>query len=116
MKKYMIIAAILMSGSIFAQNIVPPQLDAAGEKVRVTYYYENGKIQQEGFYKDGKLNGTWVSYDENGNKNAIGEYTNGVKTGRWFFWNGDNLSEVNYSKSKIESIKNWKQDAIVNRN
>jgi antitoxin component YwqK of YwqJK toxin-antitoxin module len=52
----------------------------------------------------------------NGNKKAIGEYNNGEKTGKWFFWNGDALSEVDYSQSKITSVSKWKKDALANRN
>ena len=66
--------------------------------------------------KDGKLVGMWVSYDINGVKKAIGEYNNGQKIGKWLFWNDKTLSEVDYSESRITSVKNWKQDAIVNRN
>lgn len=84
MKKYMIIGAVLISGMMFAQDIAP-KLEAVGQKVRVTYYFEDGKVQQEGFFKDGKLEGTWISYDTDGNKKAIGEYNSGVKTGKWFF-------------------------------
>jgi antitoxin component YwqK of YwqJK toxin-antitoxin module len=115
MKKYMIIGAVLISGMIFAQNI-EPKLEAVGQKVKATYYFESGKVQQEGFFKDGKLEGTWIAYDANGNKKSIGEYSNGQKTGKWFFWNNETLSEVDYSQSRIASVKNWKQDALVNRN
>lgn len=113
MKKYMIIGAVLISGVIFAQNIAP-KLEAVDQKVKVTYYYENGKVQQEGFFMNGKLEGTWVSYDSNGNKKSSGEYLKGVKTGKWFFWNNSNLAEVDYSQSKITTVKNWKQEGIVN--
>ncbi len=115
MKKYMIIGALLVSGFISAQNIEPKH-EVVGEMVKSTYYYENGKVSQEGFYKDGKVHGKWISYDESGNKKAIGEYTDGAKTGKWFFWNNAILSEVDYSESRIAAVKNWKEDAIVNRN
>ena len=115
MKKYLFIAAILISGVISAQNIAPKH-EVVGNLVKSTYYYENGKVSQEGFYKDGKVHGQWTSYDQNGNKIAIGEYNNGVKTGKWFFWNKATLSEVDYSDSRVASVKSWKEDAIVNRN
>lgn len=110
----MILAAVLVSGFAFAQA-VKPVLEQNGDLVKATYYYENGQIQQEGFFKDGKLNGQWVSYDESGNKKAIGEYANGEKTGKWFFWNDKSLSEVDFSKSKISNVKAWTQEAIVNK-
>ena len=70
MKKCVILAAVLFSGILTAQE-GKPELETVGNKVKATYYYENGKIQQEGFFKDGKLDGIWVSYDENGNKKTF---------------------------------------------
>lgn len=113
MKKYIVIGAILITGMIFAQA-PKPQLEAEGNKVKATYFYENGQVQQTGFYKDGKLDGKWVSYDKEGNKLAIAEYKKGEKVGKWFHWNASTLSEVDYSDNKIASVKNWKKEAIVN--
>jgi len=115
MKKYMTIGLMLVSGVIFAQKSEAKH-EVEGEQVKSIYYYENGKVSQEGFYKDGKVHGKWISYDQNGNRTAVGEYTNGIKTGKWFFWNNNALSEVDYSDSRVAAVKNWKQDAVVNRN
>ena len=115
MKKIMILGALVISALTFAQD-VKPKLEQEGQLVKATYYHENGQMQQEGFFRDGKLVGIWVSYDVNGVKKAIGEYSNGQKIGKWLFWNDKTLSEVDYSESRIASVKNWKQDAIVNRN
>ncbi len=111
----MIIGAMLVSSMLFAQNI-KPTLEANGNKVKATYFYDNGLVQQQGFYKDGKLEGQWISYDTTGNKKAIGNYSQGQKTGKWFFWNKAVLSEVDYVNSTIALVTNWKQDAIVNVN
>ncbi|MFT5253832.1 MAG: antitoxin component YwqK of YwqJK toxin-antitoxin module [Flavobacteriales bacterium] len=113
MKKYIMIAAVLFSGILFAQN-TKPQLEAVGNQVKATYHYENGKVQQQGHYLNGKLQGEWISYDVDGNKLAIGEYNKGQKVGKWFFWNNSVLSEVDYSANRIASVKNWKKDAVVN--
>jgi hypothetical protein len=118
MKKCIILVAILFSGIIFAQK-AEPVLEPFGKKVKATYFFENGQVQQEGFFENGKLEGVWVSFDEKGNKTSSGEYNNGKKTGKWFFWseksdNGfSNLSEVDYSNNRIASVKNWKQEVIV---
>jgi antitoxin component YwqK of YwqJK toxin-antitoxin module len=111
MKKYITLGIMLVSGVIFSHTT--PKLEAHGDMVKATYYYENGQIQQEGYFKDGKPEGNWVAYDINGNKKSIGEYTNGQKTGKWVFWSDNALSEVDYSNSKISKIKTWKQEAIV---
>ena len=110
MKKFITLGALLVSGVIFASS---PKLEAHGDMVKATYYYENGTVQQEGYFKDGKLEGTWVAYDINGDKKSIGEYSNGEKTGKWIFWNGTGLTEVNYDNNKVDKIKTWKQEAIV---
>lgn len=112
MKKYIIIAAVLISGMIFAQD-AKPKLEAVGNLVKATYFHENGNIQQQGFFKDGKLQGEWTSYDTKGNKMAIAVYDKGEKTGKWFFWNNSVLSEVDYSKNQIATVKSWKNDALV---
>ncbi len=114
MKKIFILGALLITGLTFAQT-KKPFLEQEGDLVKATYYYENGKVQQQGYFKDGKITGQWVAYDESGNKKSIGEYTNGEKTGKWFFWNDKSLSEVDYSDSRVAAVKTWKQDAIVNK-
>ena len=73
MKKYIILTALLFSGIAFAQEN-DPKLEAIGELVRTTYYFENGKVQQEGFFKNGKLEGIWISFDINGNKLSVANY------------------------------------------
>ncbi|SHF90223.1 MORN repeat variant [Flavobacterium segetis] len=113
MKKYIILSAILFSSVSFAQES-KPQLDAVGELVKATYYFENGKIQQEGFFKNGKLDGVWTSYDNKGNKQAVATYNDGEKTGKWFFWSDTTITEVDYSNSRIASVKKGKHDALVN--
>jgi len=112
MKKIMILGALVISGFTFAQA-KKPMLEQEGNLVKATYYYDNGQIQQQGYFKDGKLEGSWVAFDEKGNKKSIGEYTNGEKTGKWFFWNDKSLSEVDYSNSRVANVKSWKQDALA---
>ncbi|TRX33487.1 membrane-binding protein [Flavobacterium sp. ZT3R18] len=115
MKKYVILVALLFSGVIFAQD-AKPVLEPFGKKVKATYFYENGQVQQEGFFENGKLEGIWVSYNEAGDKISSGEYVNGVKNGKWFFWKGNNLSEVDYSNNKVSKVKNWRQEAFATSN
>ena len=115
MKKSIILAALLFSGILVAQE-AKPELEVVGNKVKAVYYYDNGNVQQEGFFKDGKLDGVWVSYDEKGHKKAVGEYTDGVKTGKWIFFNENNLSEVAYVDNKVSSVKNLQKNALANRN
>ncbi len=112
MKKIMILGALVISAMTFAQT-TKPVLEQEGNLVKATYYYDNGQIQQQGHFKDGKLEGSWTSYDANGNKASIGDYSKGEKTGKWFFWSNKSLSEVDYSKSRVAKVQSWKQDALA---
>ncbi|MBL0013970.1 MAG: membrane-binding protein [Flavobacterium sp.] len=103
MKKYMIIGAVLISSMIFAQKGTP-KLEVVDNMVKATYYYDNGKIQQEGFFKDGKLEGQWVAYDAQGKKLSVGEYSNGQKVGKWFFYNDAKSSQVDYSNNQVAYV------------
>ena len=99
----MIIGAVLISSMIFAQN-GNPKLEVVDNMVKAKYYYDNGKIQQEGFVKDGKLEGKWIAYDAQGNKLSVGEYSNGQKTGKWFFYNEAKLSQVDYTNNQVAYV------------
>ncbi len=111
MKKLLLIFA-LVGGMLFtnAQEKNKNRYVKDGNQIKATLYHDNGKISQTGFYtKDGKLQGTWMSFDENGKKTAEAHYENGEKTGKWFFWQDqDILKEVDYSNSKIVNVQTWK--------
>lgn len=111
MKKFLLVVALMMSVMMFSQSNTPV-LEAEGQLVKATYYYDNGKVQQVGYFKDGKLDGKWTSYDESGNVKAVAEYTNGAKTGKWMYYsNTVCVSEVNFSDNRIIGVKN--QNAIA---
>ena len=115
MKRYLIAVALVFSGMIYAQDS-KPILEPFGKKVKATYFYDNGQVQQEGYFENGKLEGYWVSYNEDGTKNASGFYKEGAKVGKWFFWKDVNLSEVDYSNNAIAMVKTWKQEAVAIKN
>lgn len=109
MKKFALVVACLMFAvTIYAQENQKVEITKKGDLTEATYYYDNGKIEQMGtFNADGKLHGTWTSFDQEGNKVAIGSYENGLKVGKWFFWTDDILKEVDYLDSKIISVNQW---------
>lgn len=109
MNKMMIAGALMLAMSASAQN--NPKLEAVGSSVKATYYYDNGKISQQGMFTNGKPDGKWVAYNEDGTKRSEGAYAEGSKTGKWFFWNAGTLSEVDYRDSRVADVKTWKQDA-----
>lgn len=114
MKRIILCAMMLVSGLVSAQD-AQPKLEAQGQFVKATYFHDNGQIQQTGYFLNGKPDGLWVSFDTAGKKIAAGEYVDGKKAGQWLFWNDNALTEVQYSDSRIASVKQWKQDTIVNR-
>ena len=70
-------------------------------------------VSQEGSFMNGKLQGTWVSFDQNGEKSAEGIYDKGVKVGTWYFWKGDKLSEVTYSNNQIKKVVSYNKTSQV---
>jgi MORN repeat variant len=116
MKNLILTFVLFASTLIFAQNI-EPKLEIVGQQVKATYFHDNGTIQQEGFFADGKLNGKWTSYDVNGKIIAIAEYLNGSKTGKWINYNNNvSINEVLYSNNNIVSSKILNVNAIASKN
>ncbi len=109
----LVVAALLFSVAVSAQEV---KFEKKGDLVKGIYYYEDGTISQEGTFKNGKLHGEWVSYDQNGKKTALANYKEGEKDGKWFFWANDILTEVDYTNNIIAEVKSYKNtNAIVNR-
>lgn len=70
--------------------------------IEVTYYHQNGKISQTGFYtKDGKLHGNWNKFSEEGKKIVAAKYNNGQKVGTWYYWINDTVKEVDYTNNSV---------------
>jgi antitoxin component YwqK of YwqJK toxin-antitoxin module len=115
MKNLILTLVILISGLSFGQAI-EPVLEAENGLVKATYHYENGAVQQVGYFKDGKLDGKWTSYDENGNLKATAEYTNGAKTGKWMYYsNSICVSEVSFVDNRIVDVKKFNHNAIADK-
>ncbi|WP_291864675.1 nicotinic acid mononucleotide adenyltransferase [Maribacter sp.] len=113
MKRAILFLALIASVGMYAQDTTPTY-EVEGEMVKVTYYHENGKISQTGFFVNEQLQGEWRMYNEEGKKIAMGQYTNGVKMGKWFFWEGKKLKEVDFTDNKIANITQWNNaEAVV---
>jgi antitoxin component YwqK of YwqJK toxin-antitoxin module len=113
MKNLWIVVALFVTGVMTAQEKDNAKHEVVDQMVKSTFYHENGTIQQQGFYKDGKVHGQWVSYDENGKKVAMGQYEDGKKVGKWFFWTSTELSEVDYNDYRIAEVKKWTNSSLV---
>lgn len=115
MKNLILTFVLFASTLIFAQNI-EPKLEIVGQQVKATYYHENGNLQQEGFFVDGKLDGKWTSYDVSGKVTAIAEYNNGLKSGKWISYNNLSVNEVLYANNNIVSSKILSQNTLASKN
>lgn len=116
MKKILILAAIMLTGLGFSQN-GKPTLEEEGQLVKATYFYDNGKVQQVGYFKDGKLDGKWTSYDESGTVKAVAEYKEGEKSGKWIFLsNTITTKEVDYASNQVVAVRNYNTNSIADKN
>ena len=69
MKNALVALALVFSTIMVAQD-VKPTFEKQGDLTKGTFFHDNGKIRQQGFYKNGKLHGKWKSYDLTGKKVA----------------------------------------------
>jgi antitoxin component YwqK of YwqJK toxin-antitoxin module len=90
-----------------------PTYKAEGDLVKATYYYEDGSVKTQGFFKDKKITGEWTRFDTDGNKTQLAFYNNGKKVGKWFIWSKDSLKEINYENNSIASVNDWRQESKV---
>lgn len=112
MKKCIAILVFSFVFTGFAQEQKPTFKSESG-LIKATYYYEDGSIKTQGFFKDEKLTGEWVRFDKEGNKIQLGYYNNGKKVGKWFFWSLGSLKEVNYENNTISSVNIWRPESKV---
>ena len=58
-------------------------------------YYNNGSVQNEGWLKDGKINGELIVYYKTGIKKSVTNYKDGLRHGEWrdYYQNGTLMRE-----------------------
>ncbi|MGJ8743334.1 toxin-antitoxin system YwqK family antitoxin [Polaribacter sp.] len=110
MKNILTICLFCIAAISYAQEN-KPTYTAQGDLVKATYYSEDGSISTQGYFKDKKLTGEWVRFDNQGNKTQIAYYDNGKKVGKWFVWANESLKEINYSNNAVVSVNTWKSDS-----
>ena len=94
-----------------AQN-VEPKFEKQDNLTKATYYFDNGNIKEVGFFKNEKLQGKWVTYNQDGKITAIANYQNGKKEGKWFVISKDSIKELTYKSNKLIEIKNMKGNEL----
>jgi len=65
-------------------------------------YFENGNIQEVYSYKENKMDGLWLTYNEKNIKTAEANYLNDKKDGSWKIWdeNGNLIYEMLYKNGE----------------
>ena len=109
MKKAILIAILFVSAIGFSQEN-ETTFEREGDLVKATYYFDNGDVKVQGFFKDKKLTGIWTSFDKQGNKTQIAQYNEGKKVGKWFVWNKESLKEITYNNNAVVSVKDWRAE------
>ncbi|MCL7762265.1 nicotinic acid mononucleotide adenyltransferase [Polaribacter sp. Z014] len=115
MKKILTLIILCVAAIGYSQD-KQPTYTAEGNLVKATYYYEDGSISTEGYFKDKKLTGEWTRFDKEGNKTQIAKYEDGKKVGKWFVWNNESLKEISYDNNAIVSVNLWKHEAKLASN
>jgi len=71
------------------------------------YYYENGNVWSEGFFKDGKSDGKRTTHYENGKIFYEGYYKDDRRVGVWKFYDekGTLVKSVDHSKELEKGLK-----------
>ena len=91
-----------------SQNAIFMFCDLEGEPITgvVKSYYENGNLEAEGNFKDGKLEGLGKEYYENGNLKGEKNYKDGKLEGlsKAYYDNGNLKAEVNFKDDKPEGL------------
>ena len=114
MKKIFIVALLFCVAFSYAQKDRTLTLNEETNLIEVTYFHDNGQVSQTGFYtKEGKLQGEWYSYCQEGNKIVSAKYDEGKKVGKWFYWENNNLKEVDYSDNAVASVSEWTNKTTI---
>ena len=81
------------------------------------YWYKDGQTMMEGFYKNGKMIGMWMSYHENEQLESHGAYKyteSGVysrKDGVWkYYYDNGQLQRESIIKDGVEELKFYDRD------
>ena len=82
---------------------IPPQKDVERS------YYQNGNLEYEAEFVNGKLDGTSRVWSVDGNLYSKSEYSNGQPHGVWiiFHSNGTLMHEVQYEYGQKHGVEKW---------
>lgn len=114
--KFFLTLMLIFSFSVIQAQEIEPTYEVDGDKVKATYYFNDGSVHKQGFFKNKKLTGMWTEFDKKGNKVATGFYKDGNKSGTWFQWNNNKLRQINYKNNVVTSVNSWKEETSLATN
>jgi len=105
MKAIILTACLLFGVSLMAQEAPKRENIKNGSAVESIVYHDNGSVAQKGaFNLNNELHGAWVSYDNNGALIAQGTYNQGKRIGTWFFYNAQEIKQVQYQEGRMTQV------------
>jgi antitoxin component YwqK of YwqJK toxin-antitoxin module len=72
------------------------------------FYFEDGTIQETGFYANGVKTGTWTQYNAQSKKVGEAFYKDGKKDGVWTIWDDNGVMRYHMVYSAGKKIDVWK--------
>ena len=76
-----------------------------GNTIESTVYHDNGNVAQHGYFNMANdLDGAWISYDVSGEILAQGNYREGKRIGTWYFYNTEEINQVQYQDGRITQV------------
>jgi len=80
-----------------------------GDKVKVTRYYEDGTVREQGTFDGEVADGRWVEYHRDGSVKVEAFYKDGKKQGKWFVYTdeGQVMYELVYANNFLKNSNRW---------
>ena len=103
--RFLTLLALIFVLTLGVAQEIKPQFEKQEDLVKATNFYEDGKVKENGFVKNDKLHGEWVSFDQEGRKTAIANSAEGLKVGTWYVVTNQSVKELTYESNKLVSVK-----------
>lgn len=104
MKTTIALAIVLLIGFSGYSQQKETVFTKVDDMVKVTYFHDNGIVKTEGFFKNKRLTGQWITFDDTGKKVQEAFYEDGKKVGLWKIWIKEGVREIRYVDNKIVSV------------
>lgn len=106
------LAFVMISGQISIAQGVEPTYEKQDDLVKVTYYYENGQVKEQGYFKGDKVHDQWVAFDKEGNITTIARFDHGKKDGTWFMEVDGKMKELTFEANKLLEVEDMDESAL----